>query len=114
MKLAQAIAQRIKELREAAGLSQQEVAMRADLSLSLVAKIEQGKKGDPRASTLLALAQALGVPPGQLLEGLPVPPRQPATVAAIGDDADPPPQRKKRKKKKPKAKAKQAKAKRRR
>lgn len=113
MKLAQAIALRIKELREATGLSQQEVAMRAGLSMSLVAKIEQGKKGDPRASTLLALSQALGVPPGRLLEGLPLPPRQPGAANAIGD-ADPPPQRKKRKKKKPRAKAKPAKSKRRR
>lgn len=69
-KLAKALSQRIKTLREAAGLSQQEVAMRGDLSLSLVAKLEQGKKADPRASTLLALAQALGVRPGQLLDDL--------------------------------------------
>src|SRR5262245_31469870 len=70
MKLAKAISGRIKALREAAGLSQQEVAMRGELSLSLVAKLEQGKKADPRASTLLALAAALGVPPGMLLDGL--------------------------------------------
>jgi len=80
MKLAKAIAVRIKELREAAGLSQQEVAMKADLSLSLVAKLEQGKKADPRASTLLGLAQALNVPPGRLLENL-LPPEPPPTAA---------------------------------
>jgi len=70
MKLAKALSGRIRALREAAGLSQQEVATRGDLSLSLVAKLEQGKKADPRASTLLALAAALGVPPGLLLDGL--------------------------------------------
>jgi transcriptional regulator with XRE-family HTH domain len=70
MKLAKALSQRIKQLREAAGLSQQEVAMRGDLSLSLVAKLEQGKKADPRASTLLALARALEVRPGSLLDDL--------------------------------------------
>jgi len=70
MKLAKALSQRIKRLREAAGLSQQEVAMRGDLSLSLVAKLEQGKKADPRASTLLALAKALQVRPGYLLDDL--------------------------------------------
>src|SRR3954449_5735644 len=70
MKLARALSQRIKALRDAAGLSQQEVAMRGDLSLSLVAKLEQGKKADPRASTLLALAKALEVTPGALLDGL--------------------------------------------
>jgi transcriptional regulator with XRE-family HTH domain len=73
-KLAKAIAARLKFLREGAGLSQQDVAMKADLSLSLVAKMEQGKKADPRASTLLALAGALGVPPGRLLDDLFPPP----------------------------------------
>jgi transcriptional regulator with XRE-family HTH domain len=70
MKLAKALSQRIKHLREVAGLSQQEVAMRGDLSLSLVAKLEQGKKADPRASTLLSLARALQVRPGDLLDDL--------------------------------------------
>src|SRR5215470_5366612 len=74
MKLAKALSQRIKRLRETAGLSQQEVAVRGDLSLSLVAKLEQGKKADPRASTLLALSQALDVRPGQLLDDLLPPP----------------------------------------
>jgi transcriptional regulator with XRE-family HTH domain len=86
MKLAKAISGRIKALREAAELSQQEVATRGDLSLSLVAKLEQGKKADPRASTLLALAAALGVPPGMLLDGLfPAPaPAAPAEAAPEG------------------------------
>jgi transcriptional regulator with XRE-family HTH domain len=70
MKPGKAISVRLKDLREAAGLSQQEVATRADLSLSLVAKLEHGKKGDPRASTLLALAEALGVKPGAILDDL--------------------------------------------
>ena len=43
---------------------------RGDLSVSLVAKLEQGKKADPRASTLLALARSLGVTPGTLLDDL--------------------------------------------
>jgi transcriptional regulator with XRE-family HTH domain len=69
-KLARALSRRIKSLREGADLSQQEVAERGELSLSLVAKLEQGKKADPRASTLLALARALGVRPGVLLDDL--------------------------------------------
>jgi transcriptional regulator with XRE-family HTH domain len=68
MNLARTLSQRIKRLRKAAGLSQQEVATRGDLSVSLVAKLEQGKKAAPRASTLLALARALDVTPGELLE----------------------------------------------
>jgi transcriptional regulator with XRE-family HTH domain len=70
MKLAKALSQRIKALRERAGLSQQEMADRGDLRLSQVAKLEQGKKADPRASTLLALAGALGVTPGAVLDDL--------------------------------------------
>ena len=56
------------------GLSQQEVAEKADLSLSLVAKMEQGRNADPRASTLIALSGALGVRPGQPIEDLTPPP----------------------------------------
>src|SRR5205823_1873288 len=68
------IAYRLLTLREKTGLSQQEVADRADLSLSLIAKMEQGRKADPRASTLLALAKALGVRAGELIEDLTKPP----------------------------------------
>ena len=69
-KLARALSARIKALRETSGLSQQEVAERGDLSLSLVAKLEQGKKADPRASTLVKLSRALGVTVGALLDDL--------------------------------------------
>jgi transcriptional regulator with XRE-family HTH domain len=74
MGLSKNIAYRLRTLREASGLSQQEVAERSELSLSLVAKMEQGRKADPRASTILALAAALGVRPGQLIEDLTPPP----------------------------------------
>ena len=93
-KVAKAMAARLKSLRETAGLSQQDVAMKADLSLSLVAKMEQGKKADPRASTLLALAEALGVPPGRLLDDLLPPPSSepaaPETPAADGQTPEEP------------------------
>jgi transcriptional regulator with XRE-family HTH domain len=69
-KIAKVLSPRIKALRERARLSQQDLAQRADLSLSQVAKLEQGAKADPRASTLLALAAALGVRPGELLDDL--------------------------------------------
>jgi transcriptional regulator with XRE-family HTH domain len=102
MKLTKLIARRIKTLREAAGLSQQEVAVRGELSLSLVAKLEQGKKADPRASTLLALGRALSVKPGQILDDLPVPTAEaetptvgvavvPATADESGDVLEEPP-----------------------
>ena len=105
-KLAKAIAARLKFLREGAGLSQQDVAMKADLSLSLVAKMEQGKKADPRASTLLALAGALGVPPGRLLDDLFPPPAAPGTPAEGAAAAEEPGKNGRKKKDKKKAKGK--------
>lgn len=74
MGIAKKLAYRIRTLRETAGLSQEEVAQKAELSLSLITKMEQGRKADPRASTLLALAGALGVRAGQLIEDLTKPP----------------------------------------
>ncbi|HEV2947330.1 MAG TPA: helix-turn-helix transcriptional regulator [Gemmataceae bacterium] len=55
------LARRVKKLREAAGLSQQALAVKAGLSVSVVSQVEQGKKADPRMSTVLAIAEALGV-----------------------------------------------------
>jgi transcriptional regulator with XRE-family HTH domain len=97
MKLAKALSQRIKALRERAGLSQQEMAERGDLSVSLVAKLEQGKKADPRTSTLLALASALGVNPGTVIDDLFPPGEEPDRAL---DDGDKPKKKKKDKKKK--------------
>src|SRR4051794_15962725 len=81
MKLAKALARRIQALREAAGLTQQEVADRGGLSGSQVSKLERGKKSAPRASTLLALAAGLGAKPGALLDDL-----FPAREAEARDD----------------------------
>src|SRR5438105_370867 len=58
----------LRELRERAGLTQQQLATRAGLSWSTVAHIEQGRKPDLRVSTLVRLAGALGVPPTELFE----------------------------------------------
>jgi transcriptional regulator with XRE-family HTH domain len=56
----------LKQLREAAGMSQQELAVAAGLSVSIVSQIERGSRSDPRVSTVLALAKALGVGVEQL------------------------------------------------
>jgi transcriptional regulator with XRE-family HTH domain len=52
---------RIKELREAAGMTQQQLAVKAGISLSNLSQIEQGKKDDPRLSTLVAVADVPSV-----------------------------------------------------
>jgi transcriptional regulator with XRE-family HTH domain len=61
----------VRAFRKAAGLSQQALAVAAGLSLAVVAQIEQGRKADPRLSTALALARALGVRVEDLVGGEP-------------------------------------------
>jgi transcriptional regulator with XRE-family HTH domain len=60
-------ARRVKQMREARGLSQQALAVAAGLSISVVTQLEQGFKADPRLSTAAALAEALGVTVDELL-----------------------------------------------
>jgi transcriptional regulator with XRE-family HTH domain len=54
------IADKIKTVREAKGLSQKEVALNINMDASQYSKIENGKN-DPSSSTLDKIAQALGV-----------------------------------------------------
>lgn len=60
------IGARLKAFREHAGLSQQELAVKAGVSVSMVSHIEQGQKKDVKLSTLVTLAEALGVGVGRL------------------------------------------------
>ena len=55
------LAKRVKALREKAGMSQQALAVKAGLSVSVVFQIEQGNRRDPQLSTVLALAEAIEV-----------------------------------------------------
>lgn len=55
------IADRLRKLRDAAGMTQQALAVKAEMSVGNVAQIEQGAISDPRISTLVKLAKALGV-----------------------------------------------------
>jgi transcriptional regulator with XRE-family HTH domain len=51
----------VKKLRMAAGMTRQDLANRAGLSMAAVTQLERGVNYDPRLSTLLALAHAFGV-----------------------------------------------------
>jgi transcriptional regulator with XRE-family HTH domain len=51
---------RLKEVRKAAGLTQQQLADKAALAVGVVRKLEQGDNG-PTWDTVLKLSQALGV-----------------------------------------------------
>ena len=62
------VGQRIAELRVGRRLTQQELADKAAVSKSLVSKLEAGHKKSAGYECLAALAGALGVPAGFLLE----------------------------------------------
>lgn len=62
------LAARIRRNRDAAGMSQRELARRASLSLDAVHRIEHGTR-QPTLKTFLDLASALGTTPVELLGG---------------------------------------------
>lgn len=55
------IGNRVRELRQSKDMTQEQLARLADLGLSHIARLEQGKIGDPSWSTVRAIAKALGV-----------------------------------------------------
>ena len=61
--------QRIKMLREAAGLSVAELARRIGIRQPSLWQLEEGVSKNPRASTLLRLADALNASPEWLASG---------------------------------------------
>jgi len=58
----------VRELREAKGLTQAQLAERAQIALSYVTVIEAGQQGSPSRQILQRLARALDVPAKRLLE----------------------------------------------
>jgi transcriptional regulator with XRE-family HTH domain len=83
------LAERLRTLREAQGLSQTELAARAHLNLGNVNELEQQRKASVRADTIVALASVLGAASDYLL-GLsddPTPPKKrprPRKAAPVG------------------------------
>jgi transcriptional regulator with XRE-family HTH domain len=73
------IGPQLRALRDAAGLSQQALAVKAGLSVTVVGQIEQGKP-DVKLSTAVALARALGA----TVEDLLVVPAEPPPPPRIG------------------------------
>ena len=64
------MAERLRELRERAGLTQEALAREARVSTAAIFRIEQGRPSDPKLSTLVALAQALKMSVGSLADEL--------------------------------------------
>jgi transcriptional regulator with XRE-family HTH domain len=61
-----AVGQKIRKLREAISLTQEDLAHEASISTSTLSRIERGHY-QPRLDTLTKLAQALKVPMAELL-----------------------------------------------
>ncbi len=78
------IGERIRTARKRAGLSQEAVARRADMSVKGMGDIERGDIPDPHISSLRKIADALGVPVGELLgESVPLGARLAPRVARL-------------------------------
>ena len=65
------IGKNIREAREAQGLLVSEVARRAGLTVSGVQFVEDGRVRNPSVDTVVKIARALGVAPGELLKEAP-------------------------------------------
>jgi len=70
---------RLKELRSAAGLSQEQLAHAAALRQATVSGIETGRTKRVDFTTIESLAKVLGVPPHELFETVPASTRRPRT-----------------------------------
>jgi transcriptional regulator with XRE-family HTH domain len=57
----------LKQIREAKGLSQLDLAERAKVSQGYLSDLEAGEKKNPGIETLRKIAKALGVPVAELL-----------------------------------------------
>jgi UDP-N-acetylglucosamine 1-carboxyvinyltransferase len=66
------IGQRVRELRERAGLTQTQLARAVDTSDSAISALERGKH-EPKIGFLLRVGVALGVKTSELVDGIEVP-----------------------------------------
>jgi transcriptional regulator with XRE-family HTH domain len=64
-----AFGQRLREVRQDHGVSQEDLARRTGMYANTIGRLERGAR-EPRISTVLRLARGLGVPPGVLLDPL--------------------------------------------
>jgi transcriptional regulator with XRE-family HTH domain len=65
---AKSLGEIVQELREARGMTQAQLAERAQIALSFVTTIEAGHQANPSRQILQRLARALSVPEKRLIE----------------------------------------------
>jgi transcriptional regulator with XRE-family HTH domain len=63
-------AKNLRRERNRQELSQEALGFRCDLNTSEISRLERSTR-DPRLATIVKLAKALGIPPAQLLDGIP-------------------------------------------
>jgi len=63
-------ARNLRAERRRLALSQEALGYSCGLDTSEVSRLERSQR-DPRLATIVKLARALGIPPAQLLEGIP-------------------------------------------
>ncbi|HEV7398903.1 MAG TPA: helix-turn-helix transcriptional regulator [Solirubrobacterales bacterium] len=69
MDIAASFGRNLARCRKRAKLSQEELAVRASLHRTAVGQLERGERV-ARVDTLIKLAGSLGIPPGELLDGM--------------------------------------------
>jgi transcriptional regulator with XRE-family HTH domain len=67
--LAVSFGRRLKAVRRDQGMSQEDLARRTDLHTTAISRMERGAR-EPRITTVLRLAEGLGVPPSALMDAL--------------------------------------------
>lgn len=67
--VAERVGENLRRYRKQAGFSQEELSFRASLHRTAVGQLERAER-TARADTLVKLAGALAIPPGDLLEGI--------------------------------------------
>jgi transcriptional regulator with XRE-family HTH domain len=63
-------ARNLRRERKRLELSQEALGFRCDLNMSEISRLERSAR-DPRLATIVKLANALGIPPSRLLDGIP-------------------------------------------
>lgn len=69
MSVAERVGQNLARARRAAGISQEELGVRASLHRTAIGQLERGER-TARIDTIVKLAGSLGIKPSELLEGL--------------------------------------------
>ena len=81
----------LRRLREAAGITQEELAFRAGLTPNAVSDLERGKTRRPYPHTVRSLANAIGLSEDERMSLLAALPRRDASVPLSGGTIAPPP-----------------------